>query len=100
MAADDLVFESKSTSRENKMAGIIGTLVKFDPKTETVTYFEERLKLYLIANNIAANDAHAERHKAIFLSEVGKEIFKVLSDLFSPDKPADKTLAELLKTKL
>ena len=97
MAADDLVFESKSTSRENKMAGLIGILGKFDPKTETVTSYEERLKLYLVANNIAANDANAERRKAIFLSEVGKEIFQVLSDLFSPDKPADKTLEELLK---
>ena len=97
VAADDLVFESKSTSRENNMAGLIGTLGKFDPKTETVTSYEERLKLYLVANNIAANDENAERRKAIFLSEVGKEIFQVLSDLFSPDKPADKTLAELLE---
>ena len=54
------------------MAGFIGTLGKFDPKTETVTSYEERLKLYLVANNIAANDANAERRKAIFLSEVGK----------------------------
>ena len=72
VAADDLVFESKSTSHENKMAGLIGTLGKFDPKTETVTSYNEQHKLYLVANNIAANDANAERCKAIFLSEVGK----------------------------
>ena len=97
VTADDLVFESKSTSRENKMAGLVSTLGKFDPKTETVTSYEERLKLYLVANNISANDENEERRKAIFLSEVGKEIFQVLSYLFSPDKPADKTLAEHLK---
>ena len=62
-----------------------------------MTSYEERLKLYLVANKTAANDENAERRKAIFLSEVGKEIFQVLSDLFSPGKPADKTLAEHFK---
>ena len=62
-----------------------------------MTSYEERLKLYLVANNTSANDEIAERRKAIFLSEVGKEIVQVLSHLFSPDKPADKTLAEHLK---
>ena len=78
VVADDLVFENESTSCESKMAGffvgsLIGNLGKFDPKTETVTSYEERLKLHLVANNIAANDANAERRKAIFLSEVGKD---------------------------
>ena len=79
------------------MACFIGALGKFDPKSETVGSYEERLKLYLIANDIAANAGNEERRKAIFLTEVGKEIFQVLSDLFSPGKPADKTLCELLK---
>ena len=61
--------------------------------------YEERLKLYLVANNILAVEGNAERRKAIFLNEVGKDIFQVLSDLFSPDKPANRTLEELL-TKL
>ena len=61
VAADDLVFESKSTSRKNKMAGLIGTLGKFDPKTETVTSYEEWLKLYLVVNNIEANDANGAK---------------------------------------
>ena len=30
----------KLTSRENKMAGLIGTLGKFDPKTETVISYK------------------------------------------------------------
>ena len=34
VAADDLVFESEQTSRERKMARLIGTLGNFDPKTE------------------------------------------------------------------
>ena len=68
------------------MAGFIGALGKFDPKSETVGSYEERLKLYLIANNITANAGNDERRKAIFLTDVGKEIFQDLSDLFSPEK--------------
>ena len=48
--------------------------------------YGERLLLYLTANNVA--DAHADRRKAIFLSEVGTDIYQVLSDLCSPDKAA------------
>ena len=52
-------------SKPDEMAGLIGTLGKFDPKTETVSRYEERLLLYMTANNIA--DDNAERRKAIFL---------------------------------
>ena len=56
------------------MACFIGALGKFDPKSETVGSYEERLKLYLIANDIAANAGNEERRKAIFLrySALGK----------------------------
>ena len=50
---------------------------------------------YLTANNIAKDNA--DRRKAIFLSEVGKDIYHVLSNLCSPEKPASKTLEQLLK---
>ena len=72
------------------MAGLIGTLGKFDPKPESVSCYEERLLFYLTANNIA--DDYADRRKAIFLSEVGRDIYQVLSDLCSPDKAGSKTL--------
>ncbi|KAK2160815.1 hypothetical protein NP493_1626g00022 [Ridgeia piscesae] len=79
----------------NEMAGLIGTLGKFDPNTKTVSCYEERLLLYLTANNIA--DDNADRRKANFLSEMGKDIYQVLSDLCSPEKPASKPLEQLLK---
>ena len=82
-------------SKPDEMARLIGTLGKFDPKTETVLCYEEPLLLYLTANNIA--DDNADRRKASFLSEVGKDIYQVLSDLCSPAKPATKTLQQLLK---
>ena len=61
-----------------------------------MTCYEERLLLYLTADNIA--DEHADSRKAIFLSEVGRDIYQVLSYLCSPpDKAASKTLDQLLK---
>ena len=82
-------------SKPDEMADLIGTLGKFDPRTETVSCYEERSLLYLTANNTA--DENAGRRKAIFLSEVGRDIYQVLSDLCSPDKVASKTLDQLLK---
>ena len=85
-------------SKPDEMAGLIGTLGKFDPKTEMVTCYEERLLLYLTANNIA--DDNADRRKGKFLSEVGRNIYQVLSDWCNPHKPhkaASKTLDKLLK---
>ena len=70
------------------MAGLIGGLGQFDPKSETVDYYEQRLKLYLLANNVVESVANADRRKAIFLSEVGRDIFQVLSDLYKQHREA------------
>ena len=48
-----------------------------------------------MANNIP--DDNADMRKAIFLSEVGRDIHQVLSDICSPDKAVSKTLDQLLK---
>ena len=82
-------------SKPDEMAGLVGTLGKFDPKTKTVSCYEERLLLYLTANNIA--DDIADRRKAIILGEMGRDIYQVLSDLCSLDKAASKMLDQLLE---
>ena len=77
------------------MAGLIGTLGKFDAITETGTRYEERLLLFSTANNIAEDNA--DRRKTVFVSEQEKDIHQVLSDSCSPERPASKTLEQLLK---
>ena len=47
--------------------------------------YEEGLLLYLTVNNIAEDNA--DRRKAICY-EVGKDIYQLLPDLCSPEKPA------------
>lgn len=75
------------------MSRIVGHVGEVRPPNRLRSY-KERLKLYLAAYKMAADDASAGRRKAIFLSEVRRQIFHVFSDLF---KPADKIFAELLK---
>ena len=80
------------------MAALIGRLGQFDPKSETMDCYEQRLKLYLLANNVVESVANADRRKAILLSEVGEIFFKYyLIYTNSPEKPADKSLEELFK---
>ena len=82
-------------SKPDEMAGLIGMLGKLDQKTKTVSCYKECLLLYLTEYNIA--DDNAVRSKAIFISEVGRDIYQVLSDSCSPTKVASKTLDQLLK---
>ena len=82
-------------SKPDEMACLIGTLGKFGPKTERVSCYEECLVLYVMANSIAEDNA--DRRKAIFLNEVGRDIYQLLPDFCSPDKAASKTLDQLLK---
>jgi len=50
---------------------------------------------YLTANNMVEDNL--DWRKAIFLSETGKGIYLVMSDLCSPEQPASKTLEQQLK---
>ena len=53
-------------------------------------YFE-RLEQYFIANSIDG----AARKRAIFLTVCGSQTYSLLRNLLSPEKPSDKTFADL-----
>ena len=48
--------------------------------------------------HVAANRRVAEQKKAIFLAEVGPEVYLVLSNLLWPAKPKDTFLADIVQT--
>ncbi|XP_064643572.1 uncharacterized protein K02A2.6-like [Lineus longissimus] len=84
----------------------IGGVGHFDHTKETFSSYTERLDMFFLANNIVdvvgAEPADllrqagvVARKKAIFLREIGAEVYTVLVNLTSPDKPRDKTLDEL-----
>ena len=75
------------------MAGIIGTLDKFEINgTEPFTVYLERLELFCEANGIT----EAAKKKAVFLSGVGIDTYKLVRNLCTPAEPKTKSLAEII----
>ena len=71
--------------------GTLGRIEEFDDATDWDQYVE-RLQNFFLANDI--DDAAKQR--AVFLSVVGAATYKTLRNLITPEKPADKTFAELV----
>ena len=73
-------------------SSLFGQVDKFDAHgKESFTNYLERLEFYFIANDID-NDS---KKKAMFLSSVGAETFKLIKDLCTPVRPMDKTFQEI-----
>ena len=68
---------------------LFGQVTEFQPDTT----YEERIKMFFTANQIPE-----ETQVAVLLSVIGSAHFSSLSSLLAPDKPADKSVAELLTT--
>ena len=72
-------------------AGTLGRIEEYDGTSDWDQYVE-RLENFFLANDIK-EDA---KQRAVFLSVVGSSTYKILRNLVTPDKPADKTLAQLV----
>ena len=70
-----------------------GSVGAFDRDAEDWTSYCERVEQYLAANTIT----NAEQRKAVFLSVCGPATYKLIRSLLSPDKPADKTVEQIVK---
>ena len=74
------------------MAAVFGAADKFDiGGTEPFPNYLERLEFYFLANDIATEP----KKKAIFLSAVGAETYKLIRNLCTPDNPMGKTYIEI-----
>ena len=81
----------KLATRMGSWLRSLGTLDEFEPTTETVSNYVERMQMFFVANDIAE-----AKQVSTFLTAVGKKAYAVLKDLLSPDKPSDKTLEDLV----
>ena len=88
------------------MASYIGRVGEFSKDAETFTAYVERMEMFFTANNVVetpgsenvtANQRIVQQRKAIFLTEVGAEVYSVLSNLLSPAKPKDSTLENIIR---
>ena len=81
----------------------IGHVGEFDPSSESLNTYLDRINEYFVANSIGvpakntdASRQAADRQKVAALNSIiGKAAYSVLSDLTKPDKPSTKTFAEL-----
>ena len=66
-----------ATSRRIPMATIpFGNLIEFDPKTDSITAYVERITLYFQANEVANG-----KKVATFLSAIGAKTYALLRNL-------------------
>ena len=75
------------------MAGQIGAIGEFEEGREEWAQYAERLGHFLVANGITEN----ERNRAVLLSVIGPKAYKLLGSLVAPEKPGDKSYADLVK---
>ena len=72
------------------MATTYGQLQKFQPDSESITSYLERVTLYLDANGIADG-----KRVPILLSSIGASTYSLLSNLLAPDKPGSKSFDQI-----
>ena len=74
---------------------LVGALGPFDQGTTQWSSYAETMEEYLLANGVTE-----ERKKvAILLSTIGSQMYNLLKDLYTPDKPNTKSFEEIV-TKL
>ena len=74
------------------MAVIHRTVGEFDPTLEDWSSYTEQLQLYF-----TANDVEEAKQKAILLSGCGVATYRLIKNLTAPEKPTDKTFAQLVQ---
>lgn len=68
-----------------------GKLMEFDPKSDSITAYVDRVTLFFQANEIAEG-----KQVAVFLSAIGPKTYSLLRSLVTPESPKDKTLVQLV----
>jgi hypothetical protein len=77
----------------NNGSKIFGRIQQFNPEVIGWDLYAEQVALFWEANDI---DDKAKR-RAVLLTSIGSEAYGVLKNLTAPAKPAQKTLADVLK---
>ncbi len=73
------------------MATLLGKLEEFDPASDSITAYVERVQLFFDANSVAEG-----KQVAVFLSVLGSKTYLLLRNLLTPETPKDKTFDELV----
>ena len=76
------------------MATSVGKIDPFNPTNgEVWTHYVERLEYYFLANGITA----ADKKRAVLISVMGSDAYRLLRSLISPSKPSEKSFAQIME---
>ena len=67
----------------------------FNPDSEDIESYLERLQEYFIAYDIKSETETAAKRRAILLTSIGSNVYRVLKVLSYPDAPNTKTFDQL-----
>ena len=67
----------------------------FNPDSEDIESYLERLQEYFIAYDIKSETETVAKRRAILLTSIGSNVYRVLKDLSYPDAPNTKTFDQL-----
>ena len=70
---------------------VLGRLEEFDPKSDNISTYLERLQLYFDANKV-----EDDRKVAVLLTVIGAKAYDTLRSLLAPTLPKDKGFSELM----
>ena len=74
-----------------------GTVGEFNHRVEDWVSYSERLEQYFTANGIGTEGADLTKRRAILLSCCGPATYQLIRNLVAPEKPTDKTFAQLVE---
>ena len=75
-----------------RMTTQYGQLVEFNPQTDSIKAYFERASLFFTANGVGD-----DKKVPILLSSIGTPTYSLLSNLFAPNSPRGKSIAEIQK---
>ena len=61
----------------------------FDTRVGDIESYLERLEMHFLANEIADEEANATKRKAILLSSIGADAYRILKDICFPAVPTE-----------
>ena len=97
-----VAYRMTSTS----VSGLFGRVGEFNAERETFNAYVERIEMFFTANNIVettgegstqTNRVVADRKRAIFLTELGPEVYSTLSNLLAPAKAKDTSFTDIVR---
>ena len=67
----------------------------FDTQSGDIESYLERMEMHFIANDVAESEENAAKRKAILLSSIGSDAYRILKDICFPTAPTAKSYTEL-----